>query len=1272
LNFTAHQRQAIAADGNVLVMAGAGTGKTRTLVERAAQLLLDSRADVSLHEMLMVTFTEAAAAEMRQRIRLRLEEELNRSHVAGSGTSKERLTEQLALLDTAHICTLHSFCLELVRQHFYELELDPQLKVLDEDQAKLLAAETLDALFREHYSGAGVGSEAVLRLLQDYADGRELPIRELILHLHEFTQTRPDPAGWFDHQLALFSQSDPTHWRRWLKEGVTQWREHWLPMLRSQASENTNAHECARLLDHGDGTLFSAKSIASILPLILATDRIWPPKKRTVFRKPLKKFYEETAFLVSLMPKEGQTDPLAEDWSWVRHSMTTLLQLAREFGEKFAAAKRELGALDFHDLEQFALKLLWDSTGQLPTALARQWRQKLKLVFVDEYQDINAAQDCILTALSRDDTGANRFLVGDVKQSIYRFRQAAPHIFQDYAARWREDHTPGQVIDLSDNFRSHESILNFVNPLFGALMREELGGVDFDEAAKLRFGDPEGRAMLRVAASGTPAVEPGILPGSYADPSLAPLVSPHRLAALYGGRDAHRHESTVRVEINLLLQKKADEEEANQAALTELSSAEKEARLVSQRMLDLRASGYLIWDEEIKQRRPVDWKDMVILLRSPRGKVESFAKEFARLGVPLQAKRSGFFDSIEVLDLVSLLTLLDNPLQDVPAIAVLRSPLVGLSLNELATIRLAARGERFWTALLWWHGIGSAKYQASRAWSEKSVVSSPSPVASAGSDPLPAIDQGSLTTWQKVDEFLSRFARWRAASRHTSLLRRLELILNETSYLDWLLTQPRGEQRQANVQQLLALARRFDELQQQGLYRFLKMIEAHQETVGDREPAPLEAANAVHLMSIHQSKGLEFPVVVVADLAKRFNLSEHQNGVIFDEEFGLCPQVQPPETGQRYPSLPYWLARQRQRREALGEELRILYVGLTRAQDTLILTGTVPDTAPERWRENASSLPSSHQLLQANSYFDWLGPWLTQQAGSPNWTGQDEGEEEHWRWKIHHDRGLESEREQLVRAAPEESTREQTVSARVDGDKTRALMERLAWSYSHASATLEPAKTSVTAIRRKFADEADQESFRPPHLAAERFTARDPRDGGFSAEEIGDAHHRFLQWVSLERVTSRANLEAEAARLAAGGLITDAEASALNLAALEDFWASELGQRIRLHAREVRREWPFTVRMTSSDLTANGLQGVVPQEEFVVVQGVVDLAVVLPDEIWIVDFKTDQLTDAELPSRVQKYAPQLRLYGFALERICQKRITERWLHFLSLRRSISI
>ncbi|MDR3456636.1 MAG: UvrD-helicase domain-containing protein [Verrucomicrobiae bacterium] len=1168
---TPSQRQAVAARGNVLVMAGAGTGKTKTLVERCLNCLARDR--VSLDELLVVTFTEAAAAEMRQRLRRELEKK------SATDPDADHWARQLVLFDLAHIGTLHSFCLKLIREHFYDLGLDPQLAILDEGEARQRAGETLDEQFSAHYEGADDFSLAVQNLIQVHGGGRDENIRKLILRLHHYSQTRPDAAGWLARQRAHFASPEPGEWRHWLLDAVAAWRNEWLPVLESLKSGNEKAAELADILA-GLKQIGTRDSAGEILEQLVSADGNWPARRKTILRKPLEHFFQEAGFLVSLAAVKNGRDPLVEDWTWVRAHMETLLRLAQEFSARFADRKRADGVVDFHDLEQFALKLLWDFSADTPTAVAGGWRKKLRFVFVDEYQDINTAQDKIIAALSGDGPEANRFLVGDVKQSIYRFRLADPGIFRDYARNWHGE--SGNTIPLSENFRSQEGLLQFVNSVCRLVMREAVGGVGYDAAAELKSGLPQSPA------------------GSAPRAEL--------LIRLKPGRNESR-----------------EEEDGD---LADLDEAQKEARLVARRLQQLITDQHEIWDDHAKVFRPAEWRDIAILLRSPRGKSEIFAKEFERAGIPLAVARGGFYESAEILDLLSLLQLLDNPLQDVPCIAVLRSPLVGLSLDELAEIRLGLKDGHFWTAL---------------ARSQDPAVRQATPAA------------------QKISEFLERFSRWRKLAKQSSLSECLEAVLTETLYLDWLRARLRGTQRAANVTGFLSLAQQFDQFQRQGLFRFLKFIEARQEAAVEPEISGGIVENAVRLMSIHQSKGLEFPVVVLADLAKSFNEQDLRGEIIFDEAFGLCPKVKPPASGRRYPSLPHWLARRRQQRELRGEEIRLLYVALTRARDNLILTVSLTEkTWTTVWNEPQPV--TTPQIAGAKSFADWLALWFRNQ---PLQTPPPaEGEFEHLRWRLVGDETLV---EQTAVAGP-------AMEAAANAPDLRAsekLRNMLAWNYPFQAATERKAKSSVTQLRREAEELADEAE---PLLPAKPFNPPAPKrkpaagDRRLSASEIGAAHHKFLQHVRLEKTDA---LAAESERLEREGYLTADECAVLDLDALAAFWNDDLGQQIRSNLKEVRRELPFTARFSPDELEKITGRKAEPGlgDEFIVVQGVADLVVLLPKEIWVVDFKTDELGQRDLPEKIKIYAPQLKLYAAALEKTFNKEVKYRALHFLALGRT---
>jgi ATP-dependent helicase/nuclease subunit A len=1162
---TDSQREAIKASGNVLVLAGAGSGKTSTLVERCLHYLLHPQHPVSVEEMLIVTFTDAAAAEVRKRLRERLE----RARGNAEAAIALRLERETALLESAPISTLHSFCLRLVREHFEVLGLDPSVAVFREEQAAMFMEAALDVIMEKHFQAATKDAERVQELVEAYAGRDEGRIRAVVVKLHNYAQTLANPAEWFAQQIAPLQEGTPRLWREWLKEALIGWCGKWGPVL-ERLSENRFATQfCARVQA---ARAANPKEFGALLKDVSrAIDPV--PHGLAGDRDVIQDFFDEAAFLESLLGTSAASDPLSEDWDWVRGHMQTLLRLTEEFSHEYSRLKREHASLDFHDLEQFALDLLMgqDRTATTPIALA--CRRKFKLVLVDEYQDINAAQDTILRAIARDGADANRFLVGDVKQSIYRFRLADPTIFQTYHERWRHSSGQGQVIPLSDNFRSAAPILDFVNALFSGLMRQEIGGVEYDSDARLRAGKSE---------------------------------RPH-------GKDAC-------VELHLRLTEKrepAEEEPEENATDTEL-----EARMVARRLRELRESGHKIWDRQAIKKRAAEWRDMVVLLRSPAHRVDVYLKEFARTGVPLEAARGGLYDSSEVRDLLSLLQILDNPLQDVPLLAVLRSPLVAISLDELAWIRADHPDGLFWAALNRWYDLHRA-------------------------------DKEAASTWAKIDLFLERFARWRKMGRHSALSERIECVLSETNYLDWLLTQSRPAQRQANVRRFIDLAAQFDPVQRQGLQQFLRYVEAQRDAETDSEPATVDNVDAVRLTSIHKSKGLEFPVTALAGLGTRFNLRDLSEKILLDAHYGLCAHVKPPGCGSSYPSLPWWLARQRQRREVIGEELRLLYVALTRACDTVLLFGTASrKTATEKWPQTAIDLLN---IEKATSPLAWLGPWCAQQVGA-TWSSARQGASELFRWRFHGD-------EDLRASTPVGACKAEKPT--IDSVKVAQLVRRLEWRYPFSAATRESAKLSVTALREA------NDDFEPRLAQRLLFRAARARTG-LSAADIGTAHHLFLQMLELRDANDVAQLRAAATAMVQQQLLSPEQGESLDLKAIASFWSSKVGAKILSETNAVRREVGLTARFTAADLREVGMSTALPAGEFIVVQGTIDLAVIRANDIWIVDFKTDAITESDLPQLIASYAPQLRLYASAISRIYKRPVTKRWLHFLSLSRTVEV
>ncbi len=1264
MSLTAAQIKAIRVRGNVVLSAGAGTGKTRTLVERCLGCLLAEAPPVPISEMLLVTFTEAAAAEMRHRIRSRLEEELAKNE------GDERLQEQLALFDQANIGTLHGFCFKLVRQHFHELQLDPQLAVMPQEEARLVANETLEQILKEHYEAQSGESAAVRELIASYGRDGDGAVRRLVLRLHEYSQTLPDPQGWLRAQRSFFASAEPAAWDEWLKNKIGEWRNEWTETLASGAHDNQVGQACLQILKKlPDG--LSREELGEALKELESACLDCPRGKIGAWLGPLEELRKDITFLRSLIPGVAG-DPLAEDWEWVRGRMGSLLDLCESFGRRFAEAKRETGLVDFHDLEQHALTLLWDRSSRRPTAVAEHWRRQLRYVFVDEYQDINAAQDKIIAMLSRDGGESNRFLVGDVKQSIYRFRLANPRIFQGYMQAWGNGSEPDEsrlnhTLPLVENFRTRERLLGFVNSVFELIMRPEVGGIAYDDGARLVFGAPEARVQLSASASSEPCVE-----------------------------------------VHLRLKSRASGTAEDEALLelADLEEASKEARLVGLRLKQLKDESFGVFDAGAF--RPMRWSDAAILLRSPSGKAENYAQEFARLGIPLAISRASFYEGQEIKDFVCLLQCLDNPVQDASLVAVLRSPFVGMRLEELGRVRLAAKGF-FWFAVKRFMLSGKPSEQETNpasSMANAALSAEPAPVVQApikgrgkrrgpvhpaqlelglsvqpippraaphttlsGEDVQPVspernADPASAAAYSKLELFLERYARWRRLARQGSLSKCLETILAETQYDRWLLSQPRGQQRRMNVERLLGLARQFDQFQRQGLFRFLRFLKAQQEADASPDAPESVGEDAVRLMSIHQSKGLEFPVVALGDLGKAFNASDLNQPVILDDQYGLCPMIRPPGAAVQYPSVAHWLARRRQHAELLGDELRLLYVAMTRARDRLILTGSLSKSKLERFSEANLDAPE-RWLARAQSYADWIGLWFGRNVGAKLQESK-QGKSEHVLWWFYEDADLllEAETEPASGAVSDPSQ---------DVDWT-AMLSRVRWTYPHAGATREPAKASVSALKKRAMLEMEDEIARPPQLQPlPEIRPGKRKSSGLSAAEVGSAHHTFMEHLDLDLEPAVPVYKQELARIEEAGFLSEDLAKAVRLDRVLDFWNSQVGTLICSQRANVRRELSFTARFSPRDLAELfGIQAVQAGDEVVVVQGTADLAVILRSELWILDFKTDHIGEDQLADRTAFYRGQLALYAKALSAIHNKPVTHRWLHFLALGRTMDV
>ncbi|HUW65493.1 MAG TPA: helicase-exonuclease AddAB subunit AddA, partial [Spirochaetia bacterium] len=853
--------------------------------------------------------------------------------------------------------------------------------------------------------------------------------------------------------------------------------------------------------------------------------------------------------------------------------MATLVELVSAFAAGYREAKLARGLVDFGDLEHFALRLLAGADG-VPSDLALALRRRYAEVLVDEYQDINPVQEAILQLVARPDA-PNLFMVGDVKQSIYRFRLAEPKLFLEKYRRFAPE--PGAVerrIDLPENFRSRPEIIRAVNFLFRQIMTELAGGMAYGPEAELACG----------------------------------LTYPPSGAVLAAGP----------VELYLLETRNEDLE----AGPEDMSAVEREARMVAGRIREMQASGAHVWVDG--RYRPLAYRDMVVLLRSVRGAADSFLYEFRRQGIPAAADAGpGYFAATEVETMLSLLQVIDNPLQDVPLAAVLRSPLVGLGAAELAQIRAAQTDGAFHRAV-----VGAALTGAARA---------------------------------QLDRFLSLLAGWRGQARQGRLSELIWRIYRETGFYDYAGALPGGQVRQANLRSLYDRACQYEKTSLHGLFDFLRFVERLREGGQDTGPAGSEKEDVVRIMSIHKSKGLEFPVVFLAGLGRSFNLQDVRAQTVLHKDLGIGPDVVDRELGVRYPSWAKLAIRERLSRESLAEEMRILYVALTRAREKLVLVGSVRNLAGrvKEWGTYLDwprvPLPDG-RLLAATSCLDWIGPAVLRHPDAGvllDAAGSAPLRDDPSRWAIHcpvelpappdGDSGPVDELlfEHVRRGEP----------LVVPPGVTAAVAARLDWLYPHQITVGRPAKIGVTELKRPFEPLAEDETswYHPPALLRPRFLQETRR---LSELERGSAWHLVLQHLDLQGDLSAAGIGEQMLVMEENLLLTAQQAQVVDPDSLARLFAGPLGRRLRRPS--VRRELPFSLLLPAGEVYPD-LAG---RNETVLVQGVIDCLAEEGDGFLLVDWKTDRVAAAE------RYRVQLDVYARAVQTILGRPVREKYLYFL--------
>ncbi len=1279
--WTEEQRQAIEHRGtNLLLSAAAGAGKTAVLVERVVRLVTDPARPVSLERLLVVTFTDAAAAEMKDRIRAALTERL------AADPGDNWLRRQVALINRAPISTMHAFCLRLLRGNFHRLGLDPAFRVLDEQEGELLRREVLDGLFEREYEA---GAEDFTGLVDRYGGSRgDEGLRELVLRAYDFSRAVSMPETWLARVAeaavpAPGARLGELSWGRAVLDEAALALDEAAAHLRAASEVAARpdgpaaygeqlGRELAAVMELGREVRSSDWGRAVTSFTAFPGFRSLPPTRvqgpAAALRDQAKEARDAAKGIVAKLGTayfaRTEDELLAEAGAvapWVR----ALVRLVNAFAEAYWQAKNGRAQLDFSDLEHLALGLLYED-GDRPSDLARELQARYDEVLVDEYQDINGVQEAILGLVSRQ-WGAgqpNLFMVGDVKQSIYRFRLADPGIFlgkyREYVRDPEEAATAGgRLIDLLANFRSAGPVIGAVNAVFRRILTARVGEVDYDEKAEL-----VGQADFASHPTPPAAVEVHLIERE--------------------GRDGDADEGA--------------EDEAGDDEVAELEALEKEAIVVAERIKAMvgghaGAEGeFCVRDRGPGSYRPARFRDIVIILRATRDRANKFMEVLARYDIPAYAQLgTGYFEATEVETMLALLRVIDNPRQDIPLFAVLRSPIGGFSEDDLARVRLADRRGEYHDAL-------------TRA--------------------ATAVVPDDLR--RRCVEFLARLEEWRSWARRGGLADLVWRLYRETGYLDFVGGLPGGPQRRANLLALHGRAGQFDRFAVHGLSRFLRFIDRLRETEGDLGPARAvgEDEDVVRIISAHGSKGLEFPVVFLADLGHRFNLKDLTADWLFHRELGLAPYFVDPEARLAYPTLAWRAVKGRRRLETLAEEMRLLYVAMTRARERLVLVGSAKKlpAACHDWAAGAEAagtmggpgrtgpLPD-HVLAGAKCWLDWLGPVISGHpdgqelaalgsdgdgareiaaAAAPGLTAAGQTapgaastprpDGSHWAVKLY---GLPGAPD-VAATAPSargglpwsELAALRPLPPDLDpaGDDAE-IVRRLDWAYPEPVSSGLPAKFSASEARlsgpgrpgagldeTSLADEEEAAevgpSFGRPGKLWRRPAFAAESGGELTGAERGSAIHLVMQHLDLSAELDEADLRRQLDGMIAALMLTEREAAGVDLPALARFWRSDLGLRLRAEREWVRREVAFTMALPAREVTG------APVDDRVVVQGIIDCLLEEDDGDVVIDYKTDRVDAAQVPETAEGYRAQVALYRRAVEAIRGRPVRRTLLVFL--------
>jgi len=1236
IEWTDQQRRAINALGSdVVVTASAGTGKTTVLSGRCVNIISNKSICPDVGCILVLTFTEAAAEQMRSRIAGQLRD-------AFLGKQDPHLRRQLMLLQGADISTIHSFCKRLITEYFYRLDLDPTFGVIDADEQKLLKSEVLEKTIDQ------VWQQSSIRVpLEQLLHRRDLRTNDSfltrIIELSDFLDGVVSRRKWYEKAAQLAGATDP-----FATDTGEKQRQIIAGKVRSILEKLNYARRLCK--NHGGDTNWDSKLQDShVAPVLKCVETLksgdWDKCAEAIrsFQKPTTRkpkglpgpiadlIQSEAKNAVEKFAELSQLATLNPDYlnrlcSLVGPQTGVLVELIRKFDQLYSQAKRAVNCLDFADLEHYALRLLSDQTSSkdqlLPSQTALTLRQKYKHISVDEYQDINAVQQRILEMLS---PGGNILGVGDGKQSIYAFRGAMPDIFLEQiklASSGQAGASNSIRVDLNVNFRSKKGILDFVNEIFSRIMTESFTKIDYDESSRLK-----------------PAQEDKSKP--QIPDNRKNIIEFHILDKISRSRDPQGEQAGE------------SEDESPDIITSRQYQAAMIARRIRQMVgADTGKAEFQINDEQQGNLRHVEYRDIVVLMRSLAKKANDYVEIFRLAGVPVSCQATaGYFEATEISDFVAMLKVLDNPQRDIELAAVLRSPIFKVSDTELAKIKLhneaQQRHKSYYDCVLEYCRGGSETGLAGR-----------------------------------LEKILAQIEQWRMAARRSNLADLIWRIYRQTDFLSFVSALPNGQARRANLLKLHDRAIQYESFAGStgvpSLTRFVEFIEKLQEAGQDWAPAEPQSSvgNAVRVLSVHKSKGLEFPVVFLAELQSQFNKRDVQADCLIDADYTLGLQVIDREYNSKLSSLAHQVIEEQKMSIGQAEEMRILYVASTRAKERLILTASEKHKKCRQIITNGFFFGDKPvpdwQLGNCQSSLEWILYGLSGQKNLheafETGLAKQALDDKLFSFKLHGQSDLKQLAESIIRLKAGKLTRQSAISKkRCSKQEEQQLLAQvkksLIWRYQFVDATFLPAKSSVTQLTHgndeymKF--DYSNALDRQPHAL---LTAGPDLGGPIDGRLIGTATHLVISRLDLSGPIIIETVEKTIKKLLVNGEITPAVAEQVDAESILTFFETEQGRLILNPANQVWREWPFTFALPASRWESSSVV-----EDTIVVQGIIDMLVRTDQGLLVIDFKADKITAGQTGERAQLYRRQLELYSKAACAILKEKPAGRWLYFLTPR-----